>query len=237
VAESCRAIRTNILFKSPDDPVHNILVTSPSPREGKTTVAVNLAITMAQSGSSVLVVDTDMRRPRLHKAVGISRDTGLSHAIMGEIDVEDAISPTKVENLFVLPSGPPPPNPAELLHTDSFLQVVRKLATMFDKIIFDSPPLGVVTDAAILSRLVDGTMIVVKPNYTTKEAARYVVSTLKEIGSPILGAVLNDLDPGNPTYNRYYYYYYHKGDYYESDEADLSNRTSSSTGEDRPQAH
>jgi len=239
VAESCRAIRTNILFMSPDDPIRRILVTSPSPREGKTTVAISLAITMAQSGSRVLLVDTDMRRPRIHRALGFEKKMGLSHAILGEADIENVIYPTEVPNLSFLPCGPPPPNPAELLHTERFIEVVHTVSEMFDRVVFDSPPIGVVTDAAILSRLVDGTLVVIKPGWTTKEAAQYVLSTLKDIGSRILGTVFNDLDLYSQTYNRYYTRYYHQyGQYYRTEEAISSTgELPAGTKETRPQAH
>ncbi|HUT79233.1 MAG TPA: polysaccharide biosynthesis tyrosine autokinase [Polyangia bacterium] len=215
VAESLRSIRTNLLFMSADRPVGRILITSPSPQEGKTTVASNLAIVMAQSGSRVLIVDTDMRRPRLHKAFGIERPSrGISTMILGESAAEDSIVPSGIANLDLLPCGPVPPNPAELLHTDAFQRVVAELSARYDRVIFDSPPVGVVTDAAILSRIVDGTLIIVKSLQTARDAARHAVGVLRDIDAPILGAVLNDLDLHNRRYGKTYYYYYKKYGYY-----------------------
>jgi len=225
VAESLRSIRTNLLFMSAERPVGKILITSPSPQEGKTTVAANLAIVMAQSGSRVLIVDTDMRRPRLHKAFGIERPArGVSTMILGESTLEESVAPTGIDNLDLLPCGPIPPNPAELLHTEAFQRVVAALAGRYDRVIFDSPPVGVVTDAAILSRIVDGTLIIVKSLHTTRDAARHAVNVLKDIDAPVLGAVLNDLDLHNRRYGRTYYHYYRKYGYYYGD-PDGSRRT------------
>jgi succinoglycan biosynthesis transport protein ExoP len=217
VAESLRSIRTNLLFMATDRELKRLLVTSPSPQEGKTTVAANLAIVMAQSGSRVLLVDTDMRRPRVHKAFGIERPrTGLSTMVLGESDAATTIRRTKVPNLDVLVCGPTPPNPSELIHTEAFQRVIDDVSSRYDRVIFDSPPLGVVTDAAILSKLVDGTVLIVKSLHTTRDAAKHAVGVLRDIDSPILGAVLNDLDLFNKKYGKHYYYYYYKkyGYYY-----------------------
>lgn len=217
VAESCRAIRTNLLFMSPDQTPRRILVTSPSPQEGKTTVAVNLAITMAQSGSSVLLVDTDMRRPRVHKAFGLRPKLGISTMVLGESTLQESVTKTHIPNLDVLTCGPTPPNPAELMHTESFRKVLDELSNAYDRVIFDSPPVAVVTDAAILSKHVDGTLLIVKCMQTSRDAAKHAVSVLADIEANILGAVLNDLDLTNRKYGRHYYYHYYKkyGYYYE----------------------
>ena len=215
VSESLRSIRTNLLFMSTDRDVRRLLVTSPSPQEGKTTVAANLAIVMAQSGTRVLLVDTDMRRPRIHKAFGIVRPRrGLSTMILGESTAQEAIVKTEIPNLDVLVCGPTPPNPSELIHTESFTKVVETISEMYDRVIFDSPPVGVVTDAAILSKMVDGTILIVKSLKTTRDAAKHAVSVLVDIDSEILGAVLNDLDLNNRKYGQHYYYYYKKYGYY-----------------------
>ena len=219
VAESLRSIRTNLLFMSADRHVKKLLVTSPSPQEGKTTVAANLAIVMAQSGSKVLLADTDMRRPRVHKVFGIKRPKkGLSTMILGESTAAESIYSTIVPNLDVLVCGPTPPNPSELIHTDTFKRVMNEVTEMYDRVIFDSPPVGVVTDAAILSKMVDGTILIVKSMQTTRDAAKHALNVLQDIDSVILGAVLNDLDLSNKKYGQYYYHYYYKkhGYYYGS---------------------
>jgi len=215
VAESLRSIRTNLLFTSADRTFKRLLVTSPSPQEGKTTVASNLAIVMAQSGSRVLLIDTDMRRPRVHKIFGIRRATaGISTMILGETDADESIVETDIPDLDVLVCGPTPPNPAELLHTDSFQRVVEELSRRYDRLIFDSPPVGVVTDAAILSKIVDGTLLIVKSRSTTRDAAKHAVGVLRDIDSEILGAVMNNLNLEDRKYGRYYYHYYKKYGYY-----------------------
>ncbi|MCK9459430.1 MAG: polysaccharide biosynthesis tyrosine autokinase [Proteobacteria bacterium] len=215
VAESLRSIRTNLMFMSTDRNLKRLLVTSPSPQEGKTTVAANLAIVMAQSGTRVLLVDTDMRRPRVHKAFGIERPrTGLSTMVLGESDAASTIRQTGVPNLDVLVCGPTPPNPSELIHTDAFQRVVDEVAALYDRVIFDSPPIGVVTDAAILSKLVDGTVLIIKSLRTTRDAAKHAVGVLRDIDSPILGVVLNDLNLADKKYGQHYYYYYKKYGYY-----------------------
>lgn len=222
VAESCRAIRTNLLFMTTDQPARHILVTSPSPQEGKTTVAINLAIVMAQSGSRVLLVDTDMRRPRVHRAFGFKSRKGISTMVLGESTMADSIQATPIPGLDVLPCGTTPPNPAELIHTESFQKVLAELSRHYDRLVFDSPPVGVVTDAAVLSKFVDGTVLIVKSQQTTRDAAAYAAGTLQDIGANILGAVLNDLDLQDRKYGRHYYQYYYRkyGGYYEADTKD-----------------
>src|SRR4029078_975880 len=144
-AESCRALRTNILFMSPDRPIRTMVVTSPSPQEGKTTTAINLGVTMAEAGGRVLLIDTDMRRPRIHRSFGVGNQTGISTVIVGKATLEDAIKRTDVPNLDVLTCGPVPPNPSELLHTDRFRDVLADCGRIYDRIILDSPPTSAVT--------------------------------------------------------------------------------------------
>ncbi|MDD5306522.1 MAG: polysaccharide biosynthesis tyrosine autokinase [Deltaproteobacteria bacterium] len=232
VAESCRAIRTNLLFMSPDKPARRILVTSPSPQEGKTTVAINVAIAIAQSGARTLLVDTDMRRPRIHRAFGLKPKVGISTMVLGESTFEESVVTTQVPNLHLLPCGPTPPNPAELMHTEAFERVIADLSARFDKLVFDSPPVAVVTDAAILSKLVDGTMLILKSLKTSRDMARHATNVLRDIGANILGGVLNDLDLENRKYG-YYYYYRQKYGYYESED---KARDSANEAEQRPAA-
>jgi succinoglycan biosynthesis transport protein ExoP len=221
VAECCRSIRTNLLFMSPDKPARTLLITSAGPQEGKTTVAVNMAITLAQSGLSVLLVDTDMRRPRLHRALGVPASAdGLSKAVVGECDVVSVIRDTGIPNLSLLPCGACPPNPAELLHADRFKRIMEELVSRFDRVIFDSPPVGAVTDPAILARLTDGTIFVAKAGRTSKDAlarARRQVASDGRVN--LLGCIINDLDVSKQSrYGAYYYYYSRYGTYYGSEE-------------------
>lgn len=214
VAEHCRSIRTSLLFMSPDRPLEAILITSSVPREGKTTVAINVAISMAQSGERVVVVDTDMRRPRVHKAFGIRPVQGFSAALLGEVEVEEVIHDTPIENLWIIPCGVTPPNPAELLHTQRFKEILEQLRGRFDRIVFDSPPVGAVTDPVILSKATDGTILVVKTGVTARQILAKTGRVLKDVNANLLGVVLNDIDPERRTYGGYYHQYYYRRRYY-----------------------
>lgn len=221
VAESCRSIRTNLLFMATEKPLDRLLISSASPREGKTTTVASIGTVMAQSGTRVLLVDTDMRRPRLHTVWGFSTSVGLSSLLLGEATADEAIKQTPVENLFVLPSGPVPPNPTELMHTERFQEVLRELGDRFDRIIFDSPPITPVTDASILSGFVDGVMLVVKAGSTRKELLGRAIERLRSVRSNIVGVVLNDVDVTRRQYGYYYSYYYRRhGLYYGEPEDD-----------------
>jgi capsular exopolysaccharide synthesis family protein len=205
-AECCRVVRTNIMFCSPDKPLKNLLVTSSNPVEGKTMNVVNLGVVMAQGGARTLIVDTDMRRPRLHKILGTSNEHGVSRVILEPHELDAAIKTTEVPNLFLLPCGPVPPNPAELLQTEKFAALVRALGDRFDRILFDSPPVLAVTDAAILSRVVDGAVMVVRAGRTTRDALIRARNHLGAVNASIVGVVLNDVDLKNPHYAEYYGY-------------------------------
>lgn len=221
VAECCRAIRTNLLFMSPDKPAKTLLITSASPQEGKTTTAINLAITLAQSGQRILLVDSDMRRPRLHKAFGIPANAdGLSRAIVGDSPVLAMIRETGVPNLSLLPCGATPPNPAELLHAARFRVVADELTAKYDRVIFDSPPVCAVTDAAILARLTDGTVLVAQSAVTSKEMLTRAHRLLTGDSINLLGCVLNDLELGTEGGSGYAYYYARYGSYGSYDDSD-----------------
>ncbi|MEW6434121.1 MAG: polysaccharide biosynthesis tyrosine autokinase [Myxococcota bacterium] len=207
IAECTRAVRTNLLFMSPDKPFKRMLVTSSGPQEGKSTTAINLGITMAQSGSKVLILDTDMRRPRLHRAFGVPNDVGVSSLVVGEGTLEAAIKSTEVSGLFVLPCGPVPPNPAELLHTKAFAELLTQLGDRFDRVILDSPPVGAVADAVVLATQVDGVVVVLKAGQTHRDMAQRTVKALRDVKANIFGAVLNDVNLEKSKYGDYYYGY------------------------------
>lgn len=220
-SECARSLRTNLLFMSPDRPIKSFVVTSAGPQEGKTTVTNSLAITMAQTGSKVLLVDTDMRRPRMHKVYGVSNEVGISSLILGESKLKNAVKHTEIQNLDILPCGPIPPNPAELLLSDAFTQVRQELLQHYDRVLFDSPPVGAVTDPVILSTLTDGVVLVLKAGHTQRDVAQQAVRALRDGQAHILGAVINDLDVESRKYGYYYYSYYKKyGGYYGEDEAE-----------------
>ncbi len=206
-AECCRSIRTNILFMSPDHPIQTMVITSPSPQEGKTTTAINLAIAMAEAGGRVLLVDTDMRRPRLHRSFAVPNQVGVSTLILGNTSIDDAIKHTDIPNLDVLPCGPIPPNPSELLHTKRFAQVLKDCKSRYERIILDSPPTSAVTDPAVLGNLADGVILIVKGASTTREAAAHARRQLIAAKCRLLGVIVNEIDFSNPGYGYHYYYY------------------------------
>lgn len=206
-AECLRSIRTNLLFMSPEKPLKTIVVTSAGPSEGKTTTATALAEVMADGGSRVLIVDADMRRPQLHKVFEVSNEQGLSSLILGEGRLDDVIKTSSVPNLSILPCGPIPPNPAELLHTEGFARLLEAMAQRYDRVIIDSPPAGVVADAVVISTKVDGTLMVLKAGQTSRDAATRAVRSISDVNGRIFGAVLNDLDLTDQRYGQYYQYY------------------------------
>lgn len=209
-AECCRSLRTNIMFSAADRPLKTLVVSSANPREGKTTSVIYLGTTMAQSGQRVLLIDTDMRRPRLHSSMGVSRQKGLSNLILGEDAYDDVIKTTEIPNLFILPCGPLPPNPAELLMTKRFEHVLAELAKRFDRVILDSPPLQAVTDAVVLSKLADGVIIVVRASNTLREEVKRSARQIHDVEGALFGVILNEFDVTHR--GAYYYTYYGYGD-------------------------
>lgn len=206
-AECCRSIRTNLLFSGADKELKVLTVSSPNPREGKTTSVIYMGTTMAQSGQRVLLVDTDMRRPRLHKSMGVSRGLGLSNLMLGESTFDDCIKTSEIPNLYVLPCGPTPPNPVELLLSHKFQQILDELRTRFDRIILDSPPLQAVTDPVVLARRSDGVIIVVQAGKTLRDDLARSAKQLHDTNANVVGVILNDLDITDRQYGYYYYQY------------------------------
>jgi len=214
IAEAARAIRTNLMFMAPDTPYKTLLVTSAGPSEGKTTVACCVAVAMAQAGQRVLLVDCDLRRPRVHRIFPHDDDAGVTTVLLQD-NLAEAIVETEVPQLSVLTSGPVPPNPAELFHTERFKKLLHEAAAHFDRVVIDSAPVVAVTDPTILSTLVDGTVLVVRANKTRKELARHALGSLQAVGGKLAGVVLNAVDVTRSEY-KYSYYYYHRGGYYGS---------------------
>jgi capsular exopolysaccharide synthesis family protein len=218
IAEASRAIRTNLMFMAPDNPHKILLLTSAGPGEGKTTVACCVAIAMAQAGQRVILVDCDLRRPRIHRIFGRTSEFGVTTELLNETavtpdDWDDRVK-TEIENLSVLPAGPIPPNPAELLHSERFKIFLNRLANRYDRVIIDSPPVVAVTDAAVLSALADSTVLIIKAFSTTKEVCRQAIRLLGDVGAKTAGTILNFVDLDRHEYKYYHYYYRRYGYYY-----------------------
>lgn len=215
IAESYRQLRTALLLSSAGHAPRTLLVTSSQPAEGKTTTSVNTAISLAQTGAAVLIVDADLRRPRVHKIFGLKNNAGLSNYLAGEGDLSTLIQ-IAMPNLYVLPVGPLPPNPAELLGSPRMKTVVETLSANFDYVVIDSPPVSSFADSLILSALVEGVIIVVKGGVTPREMAQRTKAHLQSVGAKILGVVINQvkLQPHDYYYYSTYYsrYYYGSGD-------------------------
>ena len=206
VSEGFRSLRTNIQYTSIDDPIQSLVITSPSPDEGKSTVAANLAIVMSQGGIKTALVDADLRRPRVHQTMGILNRKGLTSLLLEpEIKLDGNINIGDNSNLGILTSGKLPPNPSELLGSKKMDEVLRQIKQKTEMIIIDSPPAIAVTDASILSTRADGVLIVLKLGITEMSAARQSVEQLRKVNANIIGVVLNGVDI-KKSYYRYYKY-------------------------------
>jgi len=216
VAESYRHLRTSLLLSSAGTPPKTILVTSSQPSEGKTTTAINTAFMLAQTGADVLIIDCDLRRPRLHSHFNLSNTRGLTNCLSGESDVEELIQTyDKLPKLKLLTSGPIPPNPAELLGSEEMRKLLVSLSERFTHIIVDSPPAISFTDSSILSTFVDGVILVVHGGRSSRAVVRRAKQQLLDVGAHIFGVVLNNVKV--ESHDSYYYAGYYSG-YYKSDE-------------------
>jgi len=221
MAESYRALRTSLLLSNLGSPPKVILVTSARPQEGKTTTATNSAIVLTQKGARVLLVDADLRRPSIHKTLGVGPRSGLSNVLTGSATLQQTIIPSGIlPNLFVLPAGTPPPNPAELLASSNMKDVLAELREQFDHIVIDTPPTLSVTDAVVLSPRVDAIILVIRSGQTTKQALRRARDILMQVNAHVTGVLLNAVDLTSPDY---YYYYEYQGKYshyYQEDDSE-----------------
>ena len=209
IAEAFRKLRTNLQFLAVDNPPRVIVVTSSMPSEGKSTTAINLALALAESERTVVLVDGDMRRPTLHKYLDLVGQVGFSTVLSGSAALSDALQSTRYPGLSVLTSGAIPPNPSELLGSQSARKLLSELRAKFDYVIVDSTPLLAVTDAAILAAGADGVLIMARFGQTKREQLSHAVASLESVGAPILGAVFT-MTPlrGGSAYNYNYYGYY-----------------------------
>jgi non-specific protein-tyrosine kinase len=190
-AEAYRTLRTNLLFSSLDKPLHTLLATSSAPNEGKSTTLANLAVTMAQAEQSVLLVDCDLRRPGLHALFGLPNEEGLTSAILAQSEGALPIQPTSVPGLRLLASGPLPPRPADLLGSRRMGALIERLRGEADIVLFDTPPVVAVTDAAVLAPRVDGVLLVLHAGQTRRDRAREARQILEKVKANIVGVVLN----------------------------------------------
>ena len=211
MAESYRALRTSLLLSNLGAPPKIIMVTSALPQEGKTTTSINTAVVLAQKGVRVLLIDADLRRPSIHKTLGMGPHSGLSNVLTGSTTLEQAIARTPIlPNLFVLPAGTPPPNPAELLASSNLKDVLDQLKEQYDHIVIDTPPSLSVTDAVVLSPRADAVVLVIRSGQTTKQALRRSRDILMQVNAKVVGVLLNAVDLSSPDY---YYYYEYQGKY------------------------
>ena len=201
-AEAYRSLRTNIQYSSFDNKYQTLVVTSANPGEGKTTVAGNLALVLAQGESKVLLVDCDMRRPSIHKLFKISNTYGISDLLVGNKKLESVANKYN-DNLSIVPAGKIPPNPAEMLASKAMTAFLEEMKNYFDYIVLDTPPLQAVTDAQVLSTKADGSLIIIRAGVTKKEAINNAVSIIKKVKGNIIGTVLNVAETKN---DKYYYY-------------------------------
>lgn len=221
VAEAYRQLRTSILLSSAGHAPKSLLITSSLPAEGKTTTAVNTAISLAQTGANVLVIDADMRRPRLHSIFNKNNTEGLSTILSSDFDTDeilDIIQKDEDSNLNLLPSGPIPPNPAELIGSEQMKSLLIKLEQNFTHVVIDSPPIASFTDGVLIASLVDGVILVVHSGKSSRQVVHRSRQLLLDIGSKIFGVVLNNVNLKSQDNNYYYQSYYHRDSYKYDDE-------------------
>lgn len=212
VSEAFRNMRTNVHYSNVDKELKIIQITSSQQGEGKSTIVANYATTLAQSGKKVLIIDCDLRRPRIHKIFGTPNINGLINVLMRENELDRSIKYTKVEGVFVLVAGPVPPNPSEMLESKRMGEIIDAARGIFDIVILDSSPVQPVTDALITSKHADGTIVVVALEETQKEALKKTVESLENVDANIIGTVVNkaNIKRGHYGYGGYSYKYAYK---------------------------
>lgn len=207
IAESYRTIRAALMLSQAERPPKVILLTSPCPNEGKTVTTLNLGIALAQSGKRVLAIDADLRKGRCHHLLHLRNQDGLANVLTGSSDVKNSIRETAIKDFYLLPRGALPPNPADLLMSQRMRDVLNELRSSFDFIVIDSPPIVAVSDAAVLSAICDGVVLVFNGQKTTSASARRALERLDKVGARMLGVILNGIDIRDPEYFDYRSYY------------------------------
>lgn len=204
IAEAYRTLRTSVLLSRAGQPPKVLITTSSVPGEGKTTTTINLAVTLAQAGKRVLLIDADMRRPRLHRTLGLDGNRGLTQYLTGACSLKDAVQPTRAENLWAMPCGVRPPNPAELLVAGGFEEMLEQARGSFDNILIDTPPVMAVTDPLIVAPWADGLVLVVRGGETPYPLVQQALRKVREVGAQVLGVVLNNVELERVSYQGYY---------------------------------
>lgn len=207
-SEAYRTLRTNVQFSNVDAKMKKIMITSAGPGEGKSSTVANLAVSIAQSGKSVLVIDADMRKPTQHKLFDCKNEVGLSNALIETKEIDQYRNPIEVEGLSLITSGPVPPNPAELLGSKRMIEILKQAEEEYDMVIIDTPPVLPVADSSILAQLADGVILVVAAGEVLKEHAARAKKQLETVDARLIGVVLNKVDVKEKGYHYYYYYYY-----------------------------
>lgn len=220
VKEAYKELRTNIMFSLPGDKCKKVLITSSVPAEGKSTTNVNLSITIAETGARVILIDCDLRRPNIARLFNQKVDRGLSNVLVNDCTLSSAIYNTKYTNLDVIFAGKIPPNPAELLSSDKMKEIIAKLEQDYDYIIFDTPPVNLVTDAVLISSLADGVILVTRQYVTERKLITQAIEKMQFVNAKIIGVVLNDIVSTKSgykykkySYRRYGYKYGYKYGY------------------------
>ncbi len=204
VSEAYRTLRTNLEFSSLDKPVKTMVVTSPGPEEGKSTTLANLAVTLAQAEKEIILVDCDLRRPSQHEIFGVNNGVGLTTMVVDDEAMADPpLQQTSVPGLWLLPSGPLPPNPSELVGSRRMEEILAVLSQRADTVLFDAPPVIAVTDAAVLSSKVDGVLLVINAGGTKRDHAQKAKALLEKVNANLVGAVLNNVKM-DTSLHRYY---------------------------------
>ena len=214
ISEAFRTLRTNIKFSSLDKPLKTLLITGPIPEAGKSSVCINLALTLAEDKNKVILIDADLRKPVIHKIFNQDNKIGLTNILVENKKIKEVMLKMKDINpdLFFIPSGPIPPNPSELLGSNKMRELLQELQKETDFIIFDSPPVIAVTDALVLATQVDGVVLVLGFGEVTRDAAKQAKQLLEKVKANILGVVLNKIDMEKEGQYYPYYYYYYYGD-------------------------
>jgi len=219
ISEDYRTVRTSILLSHAESPPKSIVFTSALPKEGKTATVANMAVAFSQLDEKVLVVDADLRKPRLHRVFKVKNIGGLSGYLTGKVSIEDAVQKTNVENIWLIPSGPIPPNPAELLISDKMKGMIEELKRGYDVVMLDTPPMLAVVDGIIISSLGDSTVFIIQAGKTTRKPFLQAVENLKRAKAKVIGVLFNEVKAkGEGYYSPYYHYYRYRSHYYEEEE-------------------